>query len=48
MRYSAHDDVLLAKFFYKKPEGTSDRVFQDFGRMVRTVPVLFPTNMLID
>lgn len=39
MRYSAHDDVLLAKFFYQKPEGTSDRVFQDFGRLVSTAPL---------
>ncbi|TFY68788.1 hypothetical protein EVJ58_g792 [Rhodofomes roseus] len=33
MRYSRQDDVLLAKHFYHKPEGTSDRVFQDFGRL---------------
>ncbi|KZT71055.1 hypothetical protein DAEQUDRAFT_688512 [Daedalea quercina L-15889] len=33
MRYSVQDDVLLAKYFYHKPEGTSDRVFQDFGRL---------------
>ena len=39
MRYSTQDDVLLAKFFHQKPEGTSDRVFQDFGRLVSTIPV---------
>ncbi|EMD37492.1 hypothetical protein CERSUDRAFT_123436 [Gelatoporia subvermispora B] len=33
MRYSRADDILLAKFFLNKPEGTSDRIFQDFGRM---------------
>ena len=44
MRYSTQDDVLLAKFFHQKPEGTSDRVFQDFGRLVSTIPV---SRMLI-
>ncbi|KAL4074033.1 hypothetical protein V8B97DRAFT_1937732 [Scleroderma yunnanense] len=33
MRYSRTDDVLLAKYFFTKPEGTSDRVFQSFGRL---------------
>ncbi|PPQ63735.1 hypothetical protein CVT24_004244 [Panaeolus cyanescens] len=33
MRYSKSDDILLAKFFYSKPEGTSDKIFQHFGRM---------------
>ncbi|KAK7045560.1 hypothetical protein VNI00_007392 [Paramarasmius palmivorus] len=32
MRYSREDDVLLAKFFCNQPEGTSDKVFQAFGR----------------
>ena len=32
MRYSKEDDVLLAKYFVGKPEGTSDKVFQAFGR----------------
>ncbi|RPD78215.1 hypothetical protein L226DRAFT_531566 [Lentinus tigrinus ALCF2SS1-7] len=32
MRYSKQDDILLAKFFYDKPEGTSDKIFQQFGR----------------
>ncbi|KAL0574704.1 hypothetical protein V5O48_007262 [Marasmius crinis-equi] len=31
-RYSREDDVLLAKFFCNQPEGTSDKVFQSFGR----------------
>lgn len=35
MRYSRTDDILLAKYFYNKPEGTSDKVFQAFGRLVR-------------
>jgi len=33
MRYSRDDDILLAKYFFDKPEGTSDKVFQAFGRM---------------
>ena len=34
MRYSRADDVLLAKFFFNKPDGTSDKIFQAFGRQV--------------
>ena len=34
MRYSREDDNLLANFFFGKPDGTSDKVFQAFGRMV--------------
>jgi len=33
MRYSREDDVLLARYFFNKPEGTSDKVFQAFGRL---------------
>lgn len=33
MRYSRTDDILLAKYFFTKPEGTSDKVFQTFGRL---------------
>ncbi|KAG5650562.1 hypothetical protein H0H81_011813 [Sphagnurus paluster] len=33
MRYSREDDILLAKFFFNKPEGTSDKIFQTFGRL---------------
>ncbi|EIW83009.1 hypothetical protein CONPUDRAFT_152053 [Coniophora puteana RWD-64-598 SS2] len=33
MRYSRADDILLARYFYNKPDGTSDRIFQAFGRM---------------
>ncbi|GBE81221.1 hypothetical protein BKA93DRAFT_756282 [Sparassis latifolia] len=33
MRYSREDDVLLAKYFYNKPDGTSDKIFQAFGRL---------------
>ncbi|KAF8633653.1 hypothetical protein AX15_001303 [Amanita polypyramis BW_CC] len=33
MRYSRDDDILLARFFLTKPEGTSDKVFQQFGRL---------------
>ncbi len=34
MRYSRQDDVLLAKHFINKPEGTSDKIFQNFARLV--------------
>ncbi len=54
MRYSRADDVLLAKFFFDKPDGTSDKIFQTFGRLVssrtsnhpihRSVPNLAPTS----
>jgi hypothetical protein len=37
MRYSREDDILLAKYFFDKPEGTSDKIFQAFGRLVRRV-----------
>lgn len=37
MRYSTADDVLLAKFFYNKPEGTSDKIFQQFAREVSSI-----------
>ncbi|EIW63080.1 uncharacterized protein TRAVEDRAFT_69226 [Trametes versicolor FP-101664 SS1] len=33
MRYSRQDDVLLAKHFITKPEGTSDKIFQNFARL---------------
>ena len=36
MRYSKEDDILLAKYFFNKPDGTSDKIFQAFGRLVRT------------
>lgn len=36
MRYSRSDDILLAKYFFTKPEGTSDKIFQAFGRQVCT------------
>ncbi|KAF6763173.1 hypothetical protein DFP72DRAFT_874916 [Ephemerocybe angulata] len=32
-RYSLEDDVLLAKYFYEKHEGTSDKQFQAFARI---------------
>lgn len=32
MRYSRQDDVLLAQFFESRPTGTSDSIFQSFGR----------------
>ncbi|KAG6917234.1 hypothetical protein DXG01_003348 [Tephrocybe rancida] len=34
MRYSREDDILLARYFFEKPEGTSDKIFQNFGRLV--------------
>ncbi|KAF9448200.1 hypothetical protein P691DRAFT_801085 [Macrolepiota fuliginosa MF-IS2] len=32
MRYSRQDDGLLAKYFFERPTGTSDSIFQAFGR----------------
>ena len=40
MRYSKQDDILLARFFYGKPEGTSDKIFQQLGRQVGTIRTL--------
>lgn len=34
MRYSRADDILLAQHFLHKPEGTSDKIFQTFARLV--------------
>jgi hypothetical protein len=34
MRYSHADDILLARYFFTKPEGTSDQIFQAFARGV--------------
>lgn len=39
MRYSRSDDILLAKYFFTKPEGTSDKIFQAFGRLVWVAPI---------
>jgi hypothetical protein len=41
MRYSREDDILLAKYFFTKPEGTSDKIFQAFGRMVSQTGLFF-------
>ena len=40
MRYSREDDILLAKYFFNKPEGTSDKIFQAFGRLVSSFAVV--------
>ncbi|KAF5348670.1 hypothetical protein D9758_006809 [Tetrapyrgos nigripes] len=43
MRYSREDDVLLAQYFRTKPEGTSDKIFQAFGRLVGVdLSLIFP------
>ena len=34
MRYGKNDDVLLAQYFAKRPEGTSDSLFQAFAKEV--------------
>ena len=47
MRYSVSDDVLLAKYFHTKPEGTSDKIFQAFGRMVSHL-LISSQRLLID
>lgn len=41
MRYSKEDDVLLAKYFFNKPDGTSDKIFQAFGRLVSLSGLFF-------
>lgn len=41
MRYSKEDDILLAKYFVNKPDGTSDKIFQAFGRLVRSFFLFF-------
>ncbi|THH01438.1 hypothetical protein EW145_g6916 [Phellinidium pouzarii] len=33
MRYGFSDDILLAQYFANIPEGTSDKVFQDFAKL---------------
>ena len=47
MRYSRADDVLLAKFFFNKPDGTSDKIFQAFGRLVSLLTVLLLLSFII-
>lgn len=47
MRYSRTDDVLLAKYFLNKPEGTSDKIFQAFGRIVSLTRSVCSSIMLI-
>ncbi|KIO29575.1 hypothetical protein M407DRAFT_21313 [Tulasnella calospora MUT 4182] len=32
-RYSHEDDILLARFWAREPQGTSDKLFQEFARM---------------
>ncbi|KAG6840686.1 hypothetical protein C0991_005045 [Blastosporella zonata] len=49
MRYSREDDILLARYFFEKPEGTSDKIFQNFGRLFHQngyllVPGFLDTN----
>lgn len=34
MRYDRKDDTLLARYFQHKPEGTSDKIFQEFAKIV--------------
>lgn len=45
MRYSRDDDILLAKYFFSKPEGTSDKIFQAFGRMVSVLRTKFKSRI---
>jgi len=47
MRYSRQDDVLLAKFFQTRPTGTSDSIFQSFGRKVCVFLSLFEKNDMV-
>lgn len=34
LRYHRRDDVLLARYFANKPEGTLDKIFQNFAKIV--------------
>ena len=47
MRYGKNDDILLAKHFVNKPDGTSDKVFQDFARIV-SIPRAIYSSMEIE
>ena len=42
MRYGRRDDVLLATYFANKPEGTSDKIFQAFAKLVRLSILVLP------
>lgn len=48
MRYSRMDDILLARFFALRPEGTSDKVFQTFARQVGELPFTKQIGPIID
>lgn len=47
LRYSTGDDILLAKYFVNKPDGTSDQVFQAFGRLVRASLLVSPCMPIV-
>ena len=47
MRYSRQDDILLAKYFVNKPEGTSDKIFQMFARLVSPTEQIAITSLII-
>lgn len=47
MRYSRQDDILLAKYFFERPTGTSDSIFQAFGRKVCILTCVFERRKLI-
>lgn len=47
MRYSRQDDVLIAKYFLDRPEGTSDKIFQAFGRIVSSLIVLCGVALIL-
>ncbi len=47
MRYGRNDDVLLAQHFANKPEGTSDKVFQEFAKIVSRLYLPFIKYVLL-
>ena len=45
MRYSKEDDILLAKHFANKPEGTSDQIFQAFAKLVSVIAAIYGRSL---
>ena len=43
MRYGRNDDILLARYFVNRPEGTSDKIFQEFAKIVSRFSPSFKT-----
>lgn len=44
MRYGRYDDILLAKWLVNKPTMTSDKMFQEFARLVCSLHCFFASS----